>query len=156
VRLIIKVYEKLGNKLQEGMMGQVSRGNTERSFCFQVLLKPVLTYGRWKTWAIPDHKRSMSGSQALVAHACNSSYSGGRDCCRKNVRPARTRLKPRWFEERKIYYASEPAPGSLQKWHLPYSSGLQGFYASECGSKQAGRTKADMAVSLLLGGYNIS
>jgi hypothetical protein len=108
VRLIIKVYEKLGNKLQEGMMGQVSRGNTERSFCFQVLLKPVLTYGRWKTWAIPDHKRSMSGSQALVAHACNSSYSGGRDCCRKNVRPARTRLKPRWFEERKIYYGTCP------------------------------------------------
>jgi hypothetical protein len=31
-----------------------------------------------------------------------------------------------------------------------------GFYASECGSKQVGRKKADMAVSLSLGGYNIS
>jgi hypothetical protein len=40
-------------------------------------------------------------------------------------------------------------PGSLPKW-------LWDFYASECKGKQAGRTKADMAVSLLLGGYNIS
>jgi hypothetical protein len=31
-----------------------------------------------------------------------------------------------------------------------------GFFASECGSKQAGRTKADVAVSLSLGGCNIS
>jgi hypothetical protein len=45
----------------------------------------------------------------------------------------------------------------------PRSSGLVGFYASECGSKQAGRTKADMAVSFSLGvqhlilaqGYNL-
>jgi hypothetical protein len=55
--------------------------------------------------------------------------------CGKNVRPARTRLKPRWLEERKIYYATGP---------------------QNCGSKQEGRTKADEAVSLSLGGYNIS
>jgi hypothetical protein len=35
-------------------------------------------------------------------------------CCGKNDGPVRTRLKPRWMEERKIYYASRPAPGSLQ------------------------------------------
>jgi hypothetical protein len=74
----------------------------------------------------------------------------------KNVGPARTRLKPRWLEERKIYYTSRPAPGSLQKWHQPLTSGPWGFYASGCRSKQAGRTKADVAVSLSLGGYNIS
>jgi hypothetical protein len=37
------------------------------------------------------------------------------------------------------------------KWHQ-----LRDFYSSECGSKQLERTKADMAVSLSLGGYNIS
>jgi hypothetical protein len=47
-------------------------------------------------------------------------------------------------------------PGSFQKWHWPCSSGLRGFYASECRSKQVGRTKVDMAVSLSLGGYNIA
>jgi hypothetical protein len=47
-------------------------------------------------------------------------------------------------------------PGSLQKWHRPLSSRLQEFYALECRSKQAGRTKANVAVSLLLRGYNIS
>jgi hypothetical protein len=26
----------------------------------------------------------------------------------------RIRLKPRWLEERKVYYASRPAPGYLQ------------------------------------------
>jgi hypothetical protein len=31
-------------------------------------------------------------------------------CCWKDVRPAKTRLKPRWLEERKIYYSSRPAP----------------------------------------------
>jgi hypothetical protein len=31
-------------------------------------------------------------------------------CFGKNVRPRRTRLKPRWLEERKIYYTSGPAP----------------------------------------------
>jgi hypothetical protein len=43
-----------------------------------------------------------------------------------------------------------------KKWHRPHSSRLWGFYASECRSKQAGRTKADLAVSLLLGGCNVS
>jgi hypothetical protein len=47
-------------------------------------------------------------------------------------------------------------PGSLQKWHQPCSSMLRGFYASEYGSKQAGTTKADVAFSLSLGGYNLS
>jgi hypothetical protein len=51
-----------------------------------------------------------------------------------------------WLEERKIYYASN---NNNPKW-------LQGFYASELGSKQVGRTKADMAVRLSLGGYNLS
>jgi hypothetical protein len=46
-------------------------------------------------------------------------------------------------------------PGTLQKWHQPHSSGLQGFYASECRSKQAGKTKADIAVNLSLVSYNI-
>jgi hypothetical protein len=46
-------------------------------------------------------------------------------------------------------------PGSFQTWHQLRSSRLQGFYASECGSKQAGRTKADVAVSLSLGHYSI-
>jgi hypothetical protein len=45
--------------------------------------------------------------------------------------PARTRLKPRWLEKRKIYYAIGPAPGSLQKWHWPHSPRLQAFYASD-------------------------
>jgi hypothetical protein len=36
----------------------------------------------------------------------------------------------------------------------PAAQGCGGSYASEYGSKQAGRTKADVAVSLLLGGYN--
>jgi hypothetical protein len=38
----------------------------------------------------------------------------------------------------------------------PAAEGCRVFYASECRSKQVGRTKADVAVSLLLGGYNIS
>jgi hypothetical protein len=42
----------------------------------------------------------------------------------------------------------------LSKMALPRSSRLGGFYASECRSKQAGRTKADVAVSLSMGGYN--
>jgi hypothetical protein len=41
--------------------------------------------------------------------------------------------------------------GSLQKWHWLPSLGLRGFYASECRLKQAGRTKADVAVSFSLG-----
>jgi hypothetical protein len=81
---------------------------------------------------------------------------GPPEMLQKNVRPVRTRLKPKWLEERKIYYMSRPAPGSLQKWHWPSSSGLQSFYASKCGSKQPARTKAYMAVSLSLGSYNIS
>jgi hypothetical protein len=68
----------------------------------------------------------------------------------------RIRLKPRWLEERKIYYSSEPASWISPKMALALSSGLRGFYASDCGSKQAGRTKADVAVILSLGGYNIS
>jgi hypothetical protein len=39
-------------------------------------------------------------------------------CCGKNVRAARTRLKPRWMEERKIYYASRPAPWTCPKMAL--------------------------------------
>jgi hypothetical protein len=35
-------------------------------------------------------------------------------------------------------------PGTLQKWNLPHSSRLQGFYASECRSKQVRRTKANV------------
>jgi hypothetical protein len=71
------------------------------------------------------------------------------------------RLKPRWLEERKIYYTSGPASGSLQKWHRPHSSRLQGFYASDCRSKQVGRTKANVAVRrlqliTLAQGYNLS
>jgi hypothetical protein len=31
-----------------------------------------------------------------------------------------------------------------------------GFYGPECGSKKAGRRKANVAVSLLLGSYNLS
>jgi hypothetical protein len=38
----------------------------------------------------------------------------------------------------------------------PAAQGCGVFNASECRSKQAGRTKADVAVSLSLGGYNIS
>jgi hypothetical protein len=38
----------------------------------------------------------------------------------------------------------------------PKAEGCRGFYASECGSKQVGRTKANVAVSFLLGGYNLS
>jgi hypothetical protein len=38
----------------------------------------------------------------------------------------------------------------------PAAQGCGVFNASECGTKQVGRTKADMAVSLSLGGYNIS
>jgi hypothetical protein len=38
----------------------------------------------------------------------------------------------------------------------PVAQGCGGFYASECGSKQAGRAKADVAVSLSVGGYHIS
>jgi hypothetical protein len=47
------------------------------------------------------------------------SYRGLQKCCRKNVGPERTKLKPRWLEERKIYYAREPAPRSLQNGASP-------------------------------------
>jgi hypothetical protein len=60
-----------------------------------------------------------------------------------------------WRKGRFITLAGQH-PGSLQKWHRPHSSRLWGFYASECRSKQAGRTKANVAISLLLGGYNLS
>jgi hypothetical protein len=33
---------------------------------------------------------------------------------RKYDWPVRIRLKPRWLEERKVYYVSQPAPGYLQ------------------------------------------
>jgi hypothetical protein len=73
------------------------------------------------------------------------------ECC-----ASENKTQTRWLEERKIYYTSRPAPGYLQKWHQPHSSRLWGFYASECRSKQAGRTIANTAVSLSLGGYNIA
>jgi hypothetical protein len=74
-------------------------------------------------------------------------------CCRKNVRPARTRLKSRWLEERKICYASRPVPGYLQNWHRPHSSGLRSFYPSECRSKLlAGK----LQLITLAQGYNFS
>jgi hypothetical protein len=60
-----------------------------------------------------------------------------------------------WRKERFITQVCQN-PGSFQIWHQPCSSRLWGFYASECGSKQVGRTKTDVAVSLSLGGYNIS
>jgi hypothetical protein len=60
------------------------------------------------------------------------------------------------LEEREIYYARVSTPWILPKMALPHSSRLWGFYASECGNKQAGRTKANVAVSFSLGGYNIS
>jgi hypothetical protein len=60
-----------------------------------------------------------------------------------------------WRKGRFITLAGQN-PGSLQKWHQPLSSRLWCFYASECGSKQEGRTKADVGVSFSLGGYNVS
>jgi hypothetical protein len=60
-----------------------------------------------------------------------------------------------WRKGRFIMLAGQHLDLS-QKWHQPHSSRLWGFYASECRNKQARRTKANMAVSLLLGGYNIS
>jgi hypothetical protein len=80
-----------------------------------------------------------------------------RKCCRKNNGPVRRDSKPDAWRKGIFIYASGSAAGSLLKGqHWPFSSGLLGFYASECGSKQAGRTRADGAVSLLLGGYNVS
>jgi hypothetical protein len=60
-----------------------------------------------------------------------------------------------WRKGRFIMLAGQH-PVSLQKWHQPCSPQLWGFYAAECRNKQVGRTKADVAVSLSLGGYNIS
>jgi hypothetical protein len=135
------------------------------------ILVPVCLWGcyRWFQETVIDQitvpwiRRHMlqSSSKVLLkgkgkCRHHKSTRAVGSGCCRKNVRPVRTRLKPRWLEERKIYYTSGSAPGSLQKWHWPCSSWLRGFYVSECGSKQAGRTKADVAVSLLLRGYNLS
>jgi hypothetical protein len=77
-------------------------------------------------------------------------------CCGKNVRPARTRLKPGGWRKGRFITPVGHHPGSLQKWHQPCSSRLRGFYASECRSKQAGRTTINVAVSLSLGGYSIS
>jgi hypothetical protein len=104
----------------------------------------------------PHRLHSQGGGTHYPMRLSGLSLLGLPKCCGKNVRPARTRLKPRWLEERKIYYTSGPAPGSLQKWHWRGNSGLWGFYFSECRSKQVGRTKADVAVSLSLGGYNVS
>jgi hypothetical protein len=46
--------------------------------------------------------------------------------------------------------------GSLQKWHRPHSSGLRGFLCLRMWKQASRKAKADVAVSLSLGGYNIS
>jgi hypothetical protein len=67
------------------------------------------------------------------------------NCCGKNVGPARTIFKHR-LEEKKIYYTSGPAPWiSPKNGTDPLVQDCGFFYASECRSKQAGRTKADVA-----------
>jgi hypothetical protein len=56
--VIIKVYERLGTKLQEVIEGQVWV-ETESSSSFQVLLKPCANLWERKNWVIFDHQQSM-------------------------------------------------------------------------------------------------
>jgi hypothetical protein len=58
------------------------------------------------------------------------------------------RLKPRWLEEREIYYASGPTPGYLQNGAASKLRVIEVFILKKAAaSKQVGSAEADLAVS---------
>jgi hypothetical protein len=73
---------------------------------------------RLQSWEVGTHYPMGLSSLILL---------GPPKCCRKNVRPARIRLKPRCLEERKIYYASGPAPWISPKVALARQLKAAGF-----------------------------
>jgi hypothetical protein len=76
-------------------------------------------------------------------------------CCGKSAGPARARLKLRWLEQRKIYYARGPAPWISPKMAPALQLKDAEFLCFRMWKQTRGKD-ADMAVSLSLGGYNIS
>jgi hypothetical protein len=73
-----------------------------------------------------------------------SIFIGVTICCGKNVRPMRTRLKPRWLKERKIYYAIRPAPWISPKMALaPAAQGCGVFMPQNAeASKREGQKQS--------------
>jgi hypothetical protein len=76
-------------------------------------------------------------------------------CCGKNVYQREQDSSPGGWRKGRFIMLAGQYPGSPEM-ALACSSRLWDFYASEFGSKQVGRTKADVAVSFSLGGYNVS
>jgi hypothetical protein len=62
-------------------------------------------------------------------------------CCGKNVRQVRTRLKPRWLEERKIYYTSRPAPWISPKMAPALQLKTMGFLCLRMPKQASGKDK---------------
>jgi hypothetical protein len=56
---------------------------------FGTAATPVNLCSSPEQWAFQQHLRKRRRSQALVAHACNPSYSGGRDQEARDSQPAR-------------------------------------------------------------------
>jgi hypothetical protein len=63
-------------------------------------------------------------------------------CCGKNVGPVRTRLKHRWLEERKIYYASRPAPWISPKMAPAPQLKAAGFLCLRMQKQASGKDKS--------------
>jgi hypothetical protein len=77
-------------------------------------------------------------------------------CCRKHYRqcvwPARIRFKPRWLEERKIYFTSGPAIWDISKMAQALSSGWLSSEKNRASKQRVQKQTWQLAVH----GYNIS
>jgi hypothetical protein len=112
----------------------------------------------WKETLGPLQATGLGSGDLLPNRAWQSNLSGASKMLQEQYRkydwPVGIRLTPRWLEERKIYYASRPAPGHLQNGAASKLGVIEVFILRKTAANKQGVQKQTW--QLAVQGYNRS